>query len=79
MKSSFLKKVEGEMTLTNKDSVYAVLGTADAFEEIVKELRFQANSAKRDPDKLAQELLDAVQVNLDRMDQLVSKLRKMVL
>ena len=64
------------ITVTNKESLYEVLKYVDDMEEIVKEIKFQANNAKRDPDKSGQELLDAVQANLFRIERTTEKLSK---
>ena len=61
---------------TNKESVFEVSNAVQEYDEIIKELKFQANNAKRDPDESAQQMLDAVEVNLFRLERLTDKLRK---
>jgi hypothetical protein len=70
-----IAKILASPTFTNKDSVFEVINAVEEYDEIVKELKFQANSAKKDPDKSAQEMLDAVEVNLQRLERLTAKLR----
>ena len=71
-----LKRIVASPTYTNKDSVFEVINAVREYDEIVKELKFQANNAKRDPDSSAQELLDAVEANLQRLERLTTTLRK---
>jgi hypothetical protein len=76
IKRADIAKILASTNLTNKDSVFDVINAVSDYEEIVKELKFQANNAKRDPDKSAQELLDIVEINLYRLERLTTKLRK---
>lgn len=61
---------------TNKDRVFELLNSVADMEEIVKELKFKANQAKRNPDDSAQEMIEAVTANLLRLEKCTEQLKK---
>ena len=64
------------MVTTNRESMFDVKNLADDIEQAAKELRFQANQAKRDPDEAAYYLLEATKVELYKLERLIKKARK---
>lgn len=74
-----ISTVVEETSLTNKETVHDLMNLVAEYEYAVKELKFQGNQAKRDPDASAQEMMDAVEANLQRMDRVTAKIRKIVL
>ena len=71
----FLNKI-ASATFTNKESVFEVLNAVSEYDDVVKELKFQAQQAKQNPDASAQEMLDSVQANILRMERITAKLKK---
>jgi len=70
-----IKEVVGK-TFTNKESVEEALALADELKEIADEIKFQANSAKPDPDKHAYEFLTNLDKEIVRANRLIAKLEK---
>jgi len=71
----FLHNVEERIT-TNKESVFEVLNIAKDIEEITKELKFQANQAKRDPDQAAEQMLNRVIAEFFKLERIIKKAKK---
>ena len=70
------EKATAKLITTNKGAVYEVFNVVKDIEEITKELKFQANQAKRDPDDSAQVFLDAVMANFFRLEGIMKRAKK---
>jgi len=63
---------------TNKEVVFETFEIIRDYEEILKEMKFQANHAKRDPDESALAFMNALESEFYKLERLTKKSKKIL-